>query len=54
MATQEVFDISDRPRYTFKKHPFVSLLDDLAGAFLQMSKNVIHVEDIRSYIHYKI
>ena len=49
-----MFDISDRPRYTFKKHPFVSLLDDYIGAFLQVPKNVLHVKDIRSYIHYKI
>ena len=49
-----MFDISDRPRYTFKKHPFFSLLDDPIGAFLQVLKNVLHVEDIRSYIHCKI
>ena len=38
----------------FKKHPFISFLDDLIGAFLQVTKNVLHVEDIHSYIHYKI
>ena len=54
MATQEVFDISDRVSYTFKKHPFVSLLDDPARAFLQVPKNVLHVKDIRSYIQCKI
>ena len=54
MATQEVFDISDRPRYTFKKHLFVCLLDDPIGAFLQVPKKILHVEDIRSYIHCKI
>ncbi|WP_233354903.1 hypothetical protein, partial [Vibrio cholerae] len=48
MATQGVFNISDRPRYNVKKHPFVSLLDDPIGAFLQVPKNVLHVEDIRS------
>ena len=53
-ATQEVFDISDRPRYTFKKHLFISLLDDPIGSFLQVPTNVLHVKDIRSYIHYKI
>ena len=51
METQEVFDIYNRPRYTFKK--LVSLLDPV-GAFLQVLKNVLHVEDIRSYIHCKI
>ena len=54
MERQEVFNISDRPRYNFKKHPFVSLLSDPIGAFLQVPKNVLHVEDIRSYIHCKI
>ena len=54
METQGVFDINDRPRYDFKKHPFISLLDDPIGAFLQVPKNVLHVEDIRSYIHCKI
>ena len=54
MATQEVFDISDRPRYTFKKNPFVSLLDKPTGAYSQVPKNVLHFEDIRGYIHYKM
>ena len=54
MGSQEDYDVSERPRYTFKKHPFVSLLDDLLGAFLHVLKNVLHVEDIRSYIHCKI
>ena len=54
MATQEVFDISDRPRYTFKKHPFVSLLDDPIRAFPQVPKNILIFKDIRSYVHYKI
>ena len=31
-----VFDINDRPIYKFKKHPFISLLDDPIGAFLQV------------------
>ena len=54
MASQEVFNISNRPRYNFKKYPFVSLLDDPIGAFLQVPKNVLHVENIRIYIHCKI
>ena len=54
MARQEVFNVSNRPRYNFKKHPFVSLLDDPIGAFSQVSKIVLYVEDIRGYIHYKI
>ena len=54
METQEVFDISDRPRYNFKKHPFISLLDDPIGTFLQVLENFLHVKDIRSYIYCKI
>ena len=54
MASQRVYDVSDKARYEFKKHPFVSLLDDPVGAFSQVLKNVLHVEDIRSYIHWKI
>ena len=30
------------------------MLDDLIGAFLQVSENFLHVEDIRNYIHCKI
>ena len=29
-------------------------MDDPLGAFLQVPENVLHVEDIRSYIHCKI
>ena len=46
MVSQEMYDVSDRPRYTLKKNPFVSLLDDPLGAFLQVPKNVLHIEDI--------
>lgn len=46
-------DISDRPRYKFKKHPFVSLIDDPLGEFSQILQNVLHIEDVRSYIHCK-
>ena len=54
MATKEVYDVSDRPRYTFKKYPFISLLDDLTRAFLEISENVLLVKDIHSFIHCKI
>ena len=54
MAREEVFNVSNKPRYNFKKHPFVSLLDDPIGAFSQVLENVLHVEDIRGYIHCKI
>ena len=53
MARSSIYDISDRPRYKFKKHPFISLLDDPLHAFSRVPLNVLHVEDIRSYIHCK-
>ena len=49
-----VNDISDRQRYKFNKHPFVSMFDDPLGAFSQVPSNVLHVEDIRSYIYCKM
>ena len=54
MERQEVYNVSYRPRYNFKKHPFVSLLDDPIGAFLHVSKKILHVKDIRGYVHCKI
>ena len=54
MARQEVFNVSNRPRYNFKKHPFISFLDDPIGAFLQVPKNVLHIKDIRGYSHCNI
>ena len=54
MGSQEVYDVNKRPRYIFMKNSFISLLDDPLGAFLWVPKNVLHVEDIKSYIHCKI
>ena len=54
MARQEVYNVSNRPRYNFKKHSFVSFLEDPIGAFSQVLENVLHFKDIRRYIHYKI
>lgn len=51
MARQEVFNVRNRPKYNFKKHQFVSFLDDPIGAFSQVPENVLHIEDIRGYIH---
>ena len=53
MMNPIVSDVSEMPRYVFKKHPFISKVDDPLGEFLQILKNVIHVEDASSYIHYK-
>ena len=54
MANQGVCSISDRPRYNFKSYPFISLVDDPVGAFSCIPDNILHVEDIRGYIHYKM
>lgn len=33
MATPIVFDVTEKKRYIFKRHPFKSTLDDLEGEF---------------------
>ena len=54
MVSQGVFSISDRSRYNFKSYPFISLVDDPVGAFSCIPDNILHVEDICGYIHYKM
>lgn len=44
-------DIADREIPKFKKYPYKSMEDDSQGAFLTISYGVLHVEDIRAYIH---
>lgn len=51
MKNPIVCDVSKRSRYKSKKHPYVSMEDDPLGAFSQVSKTVLHVEDISLYIH---
>ena len=46
-------DVSERPRYMFKEHPFISQVNDPLGSFSQVLDNVLHVEYIRSHIHCK-
>lgn len=53
MATPIVFDIAEKKRYVFKRHPFKSTLDDLKGAFSCTPMDVMHVEDICAYIYCK-
>lgn len=53
MENPIAYDISERPQYKFKKHPFVLLEDDPLGTFSQVLSNVLHVEDVGAYIHYK-
>lgn len=60
MASSSNFDtpllveIKDRPHLEFKKHHFKSLLDDPLGEFSSVFHGVLHIEDIRAYIHYDI
>lgn len=49
--TPLVVEIKNHPHPEFKKHPFKSLLDDLLGEFLSVYLGVLHIEDIREYIH---
>ena len=48
MATPIVFDVAEKKRYVFKKHPFNSTLDYLEVAFSRTPMGVMHVEDIRA------
>ena len=54
MVKQVVYSVNYQPRYNFKRHPYVSLLDDPLGVFLQVLDNILHVKDIKGYIHCKI
>lgn len=53
MATLVIFDVAERKRYVFKKHPFKSTLDDLEGAFSRTPMGIMHVEDIHAYVYCK-
>lgn len=53
MATPIVFDVVERKRYVFKKHPFKSTQDDLEGDFCHTPMGVMHVKDIMAYIYCK-
>ena len=51
MTTLVMCNMKERPRYQFKKYPFIYMGDDVMGEFCQMLQGVLHVEDIREYIH---
>lgn len=51
MATPLVVDITERCHPKFKKHPFKSIEVDPLGAFSLVLYGVLHVKDIRAYIH---
>lgn len=54
MDTPDIYDVNERTHYKFKKHPYKSMEDDPEGAFSQTPHGVLHVEDIRAYIHCKL
>lgn len=51
MATSLVVDITKRYCPKFKKYPFKSIEVDPLGAFSYIPYEVLHVKDIRAYIH---
>lgn len=53
VATPLVVKITDWARPQFKKHPYKSM-EDPNGSFSYVSYGVLHVKDIRAYIHYSI
>lgn len=54
MNTPYFVDITEMTRSKFKRHPLKSMENDPAGALSSVSYGVLHVEDVRSYIHYKL
>lgn len=54
VANPLVFKLTDRIRPQFKKHPYKSNEDDPNGAFSSVLYGVLHVENIRAYIHCNI
>lgn len=53
MDAPVIYDVVDIPRYKFKRNPFKSCEDDPEGSFSQTPVGILHVEDIRAYIHCK-
>lgn len=49
-----VVEVTNRARPKFKKHPYKLMEDDLNGSFSSILYGMLHVEDIREYIHCNI
>lgn len=49
-----MYDVNEMTRYKFKRHPYKSMKEDPEGALSQTPHGVLHVEDIRAYIHSKM
>lgn len=54
MATLLVVYVKDIPHLKFKWHPFKSVENNPLGAFSSIPYSVLHIEDIRAYIHANI
>lgn len=52
--TPLVVEISEQERPQFKIHPFKYIEDDPNGFFSFVPYRVLHVDDVRAYIHYTI
>lgn len=54
MSTPLLVEVKDRSRPKFKWHPYKSVDTEPLGAFSSMSYGVLHIEDIREYVHANI
>ena len=52
METPTICDVSERPRHKFKKNLYKFIKDDLYNALSTVPYGVLHVENVRAYIHY--
>lgn len=50
-ATPLVVEVKDRNQPLFKKQPYKSMEVNLVGAFSFVLHGVLHVDNIRAYIH---
>lgn len=53
-ATPLAVEFKDRPCIMFKKNPYKSMEVNPVGAFSSISHEVLHIVDVRAYIHYEI
>lgn len=49
-----VVKVKDMTHLVFKESPLKSIEDDLVGAFYFIPHGVLHIDDVRAYIHYEI
>lgn len=54
MDTPHIIDVSIRPQLEFKRHPQKLIETDPVEALSSVPYDVLHIEDITSYIHCKL